>query len=67
MHYIYTSLYNYLHIITTILLYILILYCTTYHTNTTTSYVETAHAKEGTAVQLNVRGKMLPAQVGTTI
>lgn len=29
------------------------------------SYVETAHSKEGTAVQLNVRGKLIPAQVLT--
>jgi hypothetical protein len=32
----------------------------TYHTH---SYVETEHSKEGTNVQLSVRGKMLPAQV----
>ena len=30
------------------------------------SYVETAHSKEGTNVQLSVRGKMLPAQVRTS-
>jgi hypothetical protein len=31
----------------------------------THSYVETEHSKEGTNVQLSVRGKMLPAQVSS--
>jgi hypothetical protein len=31
----------------------------------TYSYVETEHSKEGTNVQLSVRGKMLPAQVSS--
>jgi len=31
----------------------------------TISYVETAHSKDGTVVQLNVRGKLIPAQVCT--
>jgi hypothetical protein len=32
----------------------------------TYSYVETDHSKEGTNVQLSVRGKMLPAQVSSS-
>jgi hypothetical protein len=32
----------------------------------TYSYVETEHSKEGTNVQLSVRGKMLPAQVSSS-
>jgi hypothetical protein len=30
------------------------------------SYVETEHSKEGTNVQLSVRGKMFPAQVSSS-